>query len=68
MNAPRELTIKMSPSPLPEVDSALDLSRRSPGAENSFAAFIGRARDSRPFPVKPFGGIQMDRVKPRFNC
>jgi len=65
MNAPRELTIKMSPSPLPEVDSALDLSRRSPGAENSFAAFIGRARDSRPFPVKPFGGIQMDRVKPR---
>jgi len=65
MNAPRELTIKMSPSPLPEVDSALDLSRRSPVTENSFAAFIGRARDSRPFPVKPFGGIQMDRVKPR---
>jgi len=65
MNAHRELTIKMSPSPLPEVDSALDLSRRSLGAENSFAALIGRARDSRPFLVKPFGGIPMDRVKPR---
>ncbi|MEO8427914.1 MAG: hypothetical protein ABI651_12465 [Verrucomicrobiota bacterium] len=53
MNTSRELTTKVSPSPLSEVGPASDLSRYSPRAENSFAAFIVRAKDSRSFPVKP---------------